>query len=112
MEVVVTPAERIAALEIEADRLKERLDQLDAQLQGRVDAWLGIQMRMPETVAEVYVDKLLAEARQHGLAYATVCRTLAALTAGAAEDAEPAEDPGEAAQRKRAERLRLVQGGA
>jgi hypothetical protein len=83
---VTTRAERLAALEVEADRLKERLDVLDRQLQGDPDAWLQLTVRMPDTVAEVYVDKLLGEARQQALAYATLVRTIDQLAGEGGEE--------------------------
>src|ERR1044072_2171977 len=73
-------AQRIHALQVEADRLKARLDQFDRQLRGDPDAWIEIVTRMPPTVAEVVVDRVLAEARQTALAYATVVKTLASLS--------------------------------
>lgn len=102
----MTPDDRIAALKLEFDRLKERADQLDRQLQGHPDAWLDIQLRMPDTVAEVYVDKPLAEARQTSLAMATVLKALTALTG---EDAKPASaDPMDELRKRREERLRTA----
>ncbi len=75
----MTPAERVAALELEFVRLKERADYLDRSLQGHPDAWLEIVARMPPTVAEVVVDRVLSEARQGALAMATIAKTLAAI---------------------------------
>lgn len=85
-------AERIAALETEAERLKERLDVMNAQIAGDQDAWLHLALKMPETVAEVYVDKVLAEARQHSLALTTVVKTLESLKDEGAGQQESAED--------------------
>lgn len=85
-------AERIAALETEAARLKERLDVMNAQIAGDQDAWLHLTLKMPETVAEVYVDKVLAEARQYSLALATVVKTLESLTDEGAGQQGSAED--------------------
>lgn len=76
----MTPADRIKALETEFDRLKERQDWLDKTLQGDPAAWIQIVERLPDHVAEVTVDKAVAESRQGALAMATVAKTLAALT--------------------------------
>lgn len=75
----MTPDERKLALEVEAARLKSRLDTLDAFIGGDQDAWFRLTLNTPETVAEVTVDKPLAEARQTALALATIAKTLAAL---------------------------------
>lgn len=99
----MTPAERIAALELEADRTKERLDNLDRYLQGDADAWLNIIERLPDHVAEITVDKALAEARQQALALATITKTLAGLSAEM--PAAVSVDPADELKRKRAERL-------
>lgn len=98
----VTPAERRAALETEAGRIKERLDQLDRYLQGDPAAWLAIIERMPDHVAEVTVDKALAEARQQALALATITKTLAGLGAedAPAATADPADEIKAARERK------------
>lgn len=106
--MVVTPAERIAALQVEAERLKARLDQFERQLSGDPDAWLRLVTLMPDTVAEVQVDKLLAEARQTALAYTTVVKTLVLLGDGAAE--VPAANPLDEIQRKREDRKRKAAG--
>lgn len=103
--------EQVAALQLEFERLKERADRLDAQLMGHPDSWLEIQLRMPDTVAEVYVDKALAEARQTALAMATVLKTLQAL-AGEKTPEVSAVDPVEEARKAREDRLKLIQGGA
>jgi hypothetical protein len=58
-------------------------------------------------VAEVFVDKVLAEARQYALAYATVCKTLDAL-AGGASDEVPAVDTADEVARRRAEKLKAA----
>jgi hypothetical protein len=102
----VNPAERLAALEIEADRLKARLDTFARQIDGDQDAWLSIVEQMPPTVAEVVVDKVLAEARQTALAYNTVVRTLAQMQGTAAlpvAAADPVDQLGTKRQEKLAE---------
>lgn len=95
--------ERIAALEVEADRVKARLDQLDRYLTGDQDAWLSITLRMPPDVAEVTIDKALSEARQQALALTTITRTLASLKIEAAASTGP--DPADEVKRKREEKL-------
>ena len=103
-------AAMIEALEIEADRIKERLDNLDRQIQGDPDAWLQIQLRMPDTVAEVYVDKALSEARQQALALATIAKSLASL-AGEGEQEQEANAEDELVKRRQereAERAKIA----
>jgi hypothetical protein len=100
----VNPAERLAALEVEADRLKSRLDTFARQIDGDQDAWLSIVEQMPPTVAEVVVDKILAEARQTALAYNTVVRTLAQMQ-GTAALTEGKPDPVDQLGTKRQEKL-------
>lgn len=99
----MTPAERIAALELEFDRLKERQDWLDKTLQGDPDAWIKIIERMPDHVGEVVIDKAVSEARQGALAMATVVKTLAQL--GESAVAEPVADPVDKLAQKRAAKL-------
>lgn len=100
----MTPAERIAALQVEAERLKARLDQFERQLSGDPGAWLTLVTLMPDTVAEVQVDKVLAEARQTALAYTTVVKTLTLLGDGVGE--VPAANPLDEIERKREDRKR------
>lgn len=102
----MTPADRVAALELEFDRLKERADYLDRSLQGHPDAWLEIVARMPPTVAEVVVDRMLSEARQGALAMATIAKTLAGLKV---EEAAPAvADPLDMIAQRRADNAKAV----
>ena len=75
----MTPEERKRALEVECDRTKARLDKIEAYLAGDQDAWIAITVRLPETVAEVTVDKAIDSARQLALALATMTKTLATL---------------------------------
>lgn len=98
----MTRDERLAALEVEAERVKQRLDKLNAYLAGDQDAWISITVRLPETVAEVSVDKALSEARQQGLAYATLVKTIEALSAD--EGGEKAGDPESEFMRRQKER--------
>ena len=63
----------------EAVRITRRLERLDAQLEGDQDAWLHLTANLPETVAEVTVDKALAEARQQALALKGVLAELRAI---------------------------------
>jgi hypothetical protein len=90
----MTPAERRAALEIEFERLKERADHLDRLLQGEPDAWVNIVARMPDNVAEVTLEKPVAEARQTALAMASILKTLdgTAVEAPAAPAVDPLND--------------------
>lgn len=98
--------QRILALETEMDRLKERLDVMDRQIGGDQDAWWRITTNLPETVAEVTVDKVLAEARQTALALATVIKTLDALENEREQSpGKPAADPADEVKRKREEKL-------
>jgi len=90
--VAMNRAERLAALQLEADRAKWRLDQLDRQLRGDPDAWIKIIECMPDTVAEVVVDKLLAEVRQQAATFATIVRTIETLTAEEQAPQANAED--------------------
>jgi hypothetical protein len=87
----VTPAERIAALELELDRLKERQDWLDKTLQGDPAAWVHLIELLPPTVAEITLDKAVGEARQGALAMATIIKTLAQVSSGESEI--PQADP-------------------
>lgn len=97
-------SERRKALELEADRIKERLDQLNDQIRGE-PSWLDFAVNLPETVAEVTVDKVLAEARQQALALATIVKTLDG--AGSQEaPAKPTADPADALRKRREEKQR------
>lgn len=104
----MTPEERQAALETEAMRIKARLDQLARQLDGDPAAWLSIIERMPPTVAEVVIDKALAEARQQALALATITKTLATLGIETAPASQP--DVADEVARRRAAKLAEAQG--
>lgn len=97
-------AERLAALEVEAERIKERLDHLNRYLTGHPDAWVEIINRLPAEVAEIVIDKALSEARQQALALATVTKTLATLQAEVAP-ARTGPDPADEVKRKREEKL-------
>lgn len=100
----------------EAVRITERLDNLDRSLRGDPDAWLEVVTRMPPTVAEVVVDKLLSEVRQQGLALAAVLKALHALSAGG-EVEKPAEvlvDTADEVRKRREDKAaaaRLAAGG-
>ncbi len=87
----MTPAERRAALEREFDRLAERQDRIHATLSGDPAAWLGVQQRMGSEVAEVTLDKAVAEGRQGALAMASILKTLDG-TAPAEAPATPGGD--------------------
>lgn len=98
---------RVLALKTEAARLKERLDTMQRQIEGDEDAWWHITTNLPETVAEVTVDKVLAEARQTALALATVIKTLDALEAGQKQTpAHPAADPADEVKAARERKLK------
>lgn len=101
----MTPAERREALELEADRIKARLDQLNDQIKGE-PSWLDFAVNLPETVAEVVVDKLLAEARQQALALATIVKTLDGTAAKGGSVAGPGEDPADILAERRREKAR------
>ncbi len=101
----MTPAERRAALELEAGRIKARLDTLDRILAGSEDEWLGIQQRLGSEVAEVTINAPLAEARQQALALATITKTLASL--GEGEDSgKGVADPADEFTQRREQRQR------
>jgi hypothetical protein len=97
----MTPDERKRALQVESTRIKVRLDLLERQLAGEQDAWVHLTMNLPETVAEVTVDKALAEARQQALALATITKTLASL---GEEETATAASPEDALAARRKER--------
>lgn len=96
----MSESERLAALEVEAVRIKRRLDELDRYLTGHPDAWVDIVTRLPPEVAEVVIDKALSEARQQALAYATITRTIAQLS-DADQEKVPAADPGDEIRKRR-----------
>lgn len=96
---------RVLALKTEASRLKERLDTMQRQIDGDQDAWWHITTNLPESVAEVNVRPLLAEARQTALALATVVKALDALEASQEQApvhsmADPADEVKAARERK------------
>lgn len=101
----MTPAERRQALELEADRIKARLDRLNDQIKGE-PSWLDFAVNLPETVAEVTVDKVLAEARQQALALATIVKTLDGTAAKGGSVAGPGEDPSDEMRKKREQKQR------
>jgi cell division septum initiation protein DivIVA len=97
---------RVLALKTEASRLKERLDTMQRQIEGDQDAWWHITTNLPESVAEVVVDKVLAEARQTALALATVVKTLDALEVGKDQTpANPVVDPADEVKAARERKL-------
>lgn len=98
---------RVLALKTEAARLKDRLDVMNRQIEGDQDAWWQITTNLPETVAEVIVDKILAEARQTALALATVIKTLDALEAGQEQSSSsPVADPADEVKAARERKLK------
>ena len=103
-------AERRAALELEADRIKKRLDRIERQLEGDPDGWFHLTQNLPETVAEVTVDKSLAEARQQALALATIVKLLDGSSAQETGSAAPAATPADEIRAAREARLKKAQG--
>lgn len=101
---MTTQAERIEALMVEFDRLKERQDHLDRVLQGDPSAWVQIIERLPDHVAEVTLDKPVGEARQGALAMTAIVKTLATLIdeGTAVPDADPLAKLEDEVARKRA----------
>lgn len=99
----VNAAQRLAALETEADRIKVRLDNLNRFLTGEPDAWFEIMQHMNPEVAEISINAPLAEARQQALALVAVTKAIAALMG---EEKAPADtaDPADAVANKRKER--------
>jgi hypothetical protein len=106
-----TPGERRAALEVEAVRIKARLDELAKQIDGDPSAWLKIQERLGGDVAEVLIDKPLAEARQQATTLAAIVRALDG-TATQESAGTPAADPGDDLAKRRDEKLKAAQGNA
>lgn len=88
---------------IEAVRLADRLDTMDAFLAGDEDAWHRLSCRL-DGQAEVVLDKGLSEARQHALALATVLVALAKLTGEAKVEAPKSAADDLAARRKEKQR--------
>lgn len=107
--VMKTPAERRAALELEATRIKARLDELAKQIDGDPSAWLKIQERLGGDVAEVLIDKPLAEARQQATTLAGIVRALDGTAPAEAGGKAPSADPGDEFSKRRAEKLAQVQ---
>jgi len=98
-------AARILALETEAQRLKDRLDILNRQIEGDEDAWWQITTNMPGDVATVEVRPVLAEARQYALALATVSKTLDALEGSEQAPAVPVADAADEVKKRREQKL-------
>lgn len=107
----MTPENRRAALETEAERIKKRLDRIHAQLEGDQDAWFHLAEKLPEGVAEVTVDKALAEARQQALALATIVRVLDGTAGKEETPAAAGVDPADEVKAKRDKKLRDAQSG-
>lgn len=101
---------RRAALELEFERLKQRADTYERMLAGSEDEWLQVQIRLGGEVAEVTLDKTLAEARQNALAMATILRALDGAKVEAS--AAPAADPSDEIGRRREARLKEAQQAA
>lgn len=92
----------------EACRIVTRLDRLHEQLEGDPGAWFGIIETLPDTIAEVTVDKALAEARQQATTLTGVLTRLAALLgeAPAVPVASPADEIRAARERRKEEAAR------
>lgn len=88
--MILTPAQRIAALQLEFERLKQRADYIDRMLQGHPDSWCEIKAMIPDG-SEVVIDKLVGEGRQTATAMASIAKTLTALGDGEVE--VPEADP-------------------
>lgn len=86
-----TQEEKIAALQVEFDRLKDRQDRVHATILGDPDAWIELKDLFPDHAVEVVIDKVVAEARQGATAMATIARTLHSILGQAA--GVPADDP-------------------
>jgi hypothetical protein len=87
------------ALADQAVTILRRLEELDAVLEGRADAWLGIQTRLGSDIAEVTVNGPLAEERQQALAFRAVVGELAKLT-GQEKPAVPVDVADELARKR------------
>jgi hypothetical protein len=103
---------RVLALKTEASRLKDRLDTMQRQIEGDQDAWWHITTNLPETVAEVTVDKVLAEARQTALTLATVIKTLEVLEADSKPLATAVNDAADEVRAARERKLKAAQARA
>lgn len=86
------------ALAEEATRMKHRLDKIEDLLTGKQE-WVELLVRTPDTVAEIVLDKPIAEARQLALALGTTLKTLAGMDVEVAE--KPADVADEMAERRR-----------
>jgi len=104
----MTPEQRLVALVTEFDRIKARLDLMDRQIQGDHDAWWQITTNLPETVAEVNVRPVLAEARMYASALASLAKSIVALSGG--EVRSTTGDPLDEIAKKRQEKLQGLSG--
>lgn len=75
----------------EACRMADRLEQFDALLSGKQDAWMRLRVR--DEVIEVQVDKVLQEARQCATVFrhylADIHRQRAGISTGPDDDSDP-----------------------
>ena len=101
----MTPEKRRAALELEAERIISRLGELAKDIDGDPDSWLGIQMNLGGDVAEVVINKPLAEARQQAATLAGIVRTLDGTAPAETPPGDTGPDPGEKAREAREKRL-------
>jgi hypothetical protein len=86
------PAHRV--LLEEACRIADRLDRLDALLEGRQDSWLHLAGEGDGTQVRVVVDGLLAETRQQATALRGLVAELRAVDSKAGKVAAPAKKKG------------------
>jgi hypothetical protein len=94
------------ALAEEACRIKARLDRLDQLIEGDEADWFGLRRDAAhEDVAEVTINRPLAEARQQALALRAVLAELRAVQGKVEPEApsvDPADELAKARQAKRA----------
>lgn len=82
----LAPAERV--LIVEACRIVDRLDKLDALIAGDAEQWIDIiETRGNPEVAEVVINKPLAEARQQALALKQIFTELRQLRGSSSGEA-------------------------
>lgn len=83
----VPPMQRV--LLVEACRIADRLDKLDAQLRGEESEWLTLGSLPDGRIAIVIVDKALAEARQQATALKAIIAELRQAAGGARAPGRP-----------------------
>lgn len=84
----------------EACRIVDRLDKLDSLITGDAESWIDIiATRADPEIAEVVINKPLAEARQQALVLKQLLAELRQVRAAGASDEEGGEDDELAARR-------------